>query len=80
LKGVKSTKQSVEAYVPVSGVAKPHPVVDEGVPTPESGPDDEPAVGTASNVYEYSLAGSVIENLTSITPTVVAHPVEGLPV
>jgi len=77
---VKSTKQSVEVYVPVSGVAKPHSVVDEGVPTPESEPDDEPAAGTPSRLYEYWLAGSVIENLTSITPTVVAHPVEGLPV
>jgi hypothetical protein len=79
LKGVKSTKQSVEAYVPVPGVAKLHPVVVKGVPTPDSEPENALSVGTASRLYEYWLTGSKIENLMPVTPTVVAHPVEGLP-
>jgi hypothetical protein len=69
---VKSTKQSDDAYVPVSSVAKPHVVV--GGVMVETWFEFALCPGTATSLYWYWLASPVIGSVTLVTPAVGVHP------
>jgi hypothetical protein len=80
VKEEKSTRHIVDAYVPVPGLAKPQPVVVEGVIAEPLGMTWALSAGTAASVYEKLplvsvVLGSEISSWTFVTCCVDVHAI-----